>query len=121
LNARAVGAQSVLVASFSASVTRASLVERASARLVSRSANQARRPLSKVLRAWLKRVHRADSVVLSSLGPLRWCCFHSSSRARMRSPLVFHWVEPAGWAAIFSASATSASRVVIASARAAAR
>ena len=33
-----------------------------------------------------------------------------SSRARIRSPLVFHWVEAAGWPAICSASATMASR-----------
>ena len=60
-------------------------------------------------------------MVLSSLAPVRWCCFHSSSRARIRSPLVFHWVEPGGWAAIASASATIASRCSAASARAAAR
>ena len=53
---------------------------RASARLLSRSANQARRALSKELRAWLKRCHSADSVALSSLAPERWCCFHWSSR-----------------------------------------
>ena len=70
------------------------MAELASARLVSRSANQARRFLSKELRAWLNRVHRADSVALSSLAPVRWCCFQSSRRARIRSPLVFHWVEP---------------------------
>ena len=93
LKARAVGVQSVLVESSSASATSSSLVARASARLVSRSANQARRALSKELRAWLKRCHRADSVALSSLAPERWCCFHWSSRARIRSPLVFHCVE----------------------------
>jgi hypothetical protein len=39
----------------------------------------------------------------------------------MRAPLLFHWTLLSGWAAIFSASATIASRSAAAAARAALR
>ena len=114
LNAPAVAAQSVLVASVSASATSRSLAPLASACCASSPAKWLRRALSKPLRAALNRCQSADSVSRSRRVAARWCAFHSSSSSRMRAPLVFHWILFSGWPAIDSASATIASRSAVA-------